>query len=99
MPDAVARARWRQQARAWLRADLEQWGRLVEKAPPQVHAAAAQRLRHWQRDPKLAGVRDTAALARLPKGERDAWLDLWADVEALLARLKLPAKERPPKKS
>src|SRR5262245_12470769 len=36
-----------------------------------------------------------AALARLPKAERDAWLDLWADVEPLLGRVK-PTREGQP---
>jgi serine/threonine protein kinase/Flp pilus assembly protein TadD len=92
-PDDVARARWRRQARDWLRADLGQWGRLLEGAPPQVQAAAAQTLRHWQRNADLQGVRDVDGLARLPKAERDAWLDLWADVETLRARVQPRAKE------
>jgi hypothetical protein len=41
---------------------------------------------HWQQDADLAGVRDAAALDRLPEGERRAWRALWQDVEALLAK-------------
>src|SRR5262249_3710194 len=94
-PDDATRGRWRRQALAWFRADLKQWGRLLERAPPQVRAAAAQTLRHWQRNAALQGVRDVDALARLPKAERDACLDLWADVEALRARVQPQGKEAP----
>jgi hypothetical protein len=48
------------------------------------HAALV--LRHWQRDPDLAGVRDPEGLAKLPEIERMAWRDLWTDVDALLKR-------------
>ena len=41
-------------------------------------------LRHWQKDPDLASVRDAAALAKLPKEERVNWQMLWADVAELL---------------
>jgi hypothetical protein len=45
-----------------------------------------QRLRHWQRDGALAGLRDHAALARLPAEERQACRQLWAEVAALLKK-------------
>jgi hypothetical protein len=47
-------------------------------------------MRRWQRLPDLAGVRDTAALARLPADERGAWQQFWADVADL--RKKAEAK-------
>jgi tetratricopeptide (TPR) repeat protein len=39
----------------------------------------------WQTDPALSGLRDRAALAKLPTDERESWRRLWADVAALLA--------------
>jgi hypothetical protein len=45
-----------------------------------------QALRLWQGDAALAGVRDGAALDRLPEVERKQWRQMWADVEALRAR-------------
>ena len=42
-----------------------------------------QVLRHWQKDPDLASVRDKEALAQLPEAERAAWQELWAEVETL----------------
>jgi hypothetical protein len=41
-------------------------------------------MKQWQEDTDLAGVRDAAALAKLPAKERAAFTTLWADVAALL---------------
>jgi hypothetical protein len=41
---------------------------------------------HWQKDTDLAGVRDAAALAKLPAAERAVWQKLWAEVAATLAK-------------
>jgi hypothetical protein len=41
---------------------------------------------NWQRDPDFAGVRDAAALARLPEAERQKWQQFWQEVEALKRR-------------
>jgi hypothetical protein len=38
------------------------------------------------RDPRFAGVRDPAALTKLPEAERAQWQQLWGDVEELRAR-------------
>jgi tetratricopeptide (TPR) repeat protein/tRNA A-37 threonylcarbamoyl transferase component Bud32 len=84
--DAKERSRLRSQAVAWLRADLTAWRNLLEKAPKQVPSSVGQTLRHWQKDTDLAGVRDRAALAKLPEAERKDWAKLWGDVAALLAK-------------
>jgi hypothetical protein len=47
----------------------------------------AQALRYWRQDPDLAGVRDPAALAKLPPAERKAWEALWLKVDEVLARV------------
>jgi hypothetical protein len=65
---------------------LRAWTAQVEKGTPQQRAAAAKRLRHWQADPDLAGMRDAAALGGLPQAERADWQRLWADVRALLEK-------------
>jgi tetratricopeptide (TPR) repeat protein len=54
---------------------------------------AALAVRLWQLSPELAGVRDTAALARLPAEEREDWQKLWADVKGLVSREPLLALE------
>jgi serine/threonine-protein kinase len=77
------RARLRQQALTWLRADLAAWGQVLEMQPGQAGAAVQQILRHWQQDGDLAAVRGDA-LAKLPEAERRPWRRLWADVEHIL---------------
>jgi serine/threonine-protein kinase len=83
-PDAAARAAWRSQALAWLKADLAAWSRVQASGPAQSAKALVPTLRHWKEDPDLAGLRDEAALATLPESERTACRQLWATVEALL---------------
>jgi hypothetical protein len=59
---------------------------LVEKGPPPWHAAVQRTLRHWEQDADLAGVREAAALEKLPDDQRKQWKKLWADVAALLKK-------------
>jgi serine/threonine-protein kinase len=85
-PDDKERARWRKQALDWLRADLASWTKLMESGKPEDGKAVQDALRHWQKVPDLAGIRDPDAVAKLPADERDACRRLWADVAALLAK-------------
>jgi tetratricopeptide (TPR) repeat protein len=81
------RARLRQQALDWLRADLALWAKMAGEGTPQTRQLVARALPHWQKHPDLASLRDKAALDKLPTAERDAWQRLWADVDALLKRV------------
>jgi tetratricopeptide (TPR) repeat protein len=83
--DAGERGRWRKQALDWLRADLDLIARRLAETPQRKLFFLAS-LRHSQTDPDLAGVRDAAALAALPADEVSAWLRLWSDVAAVLAK-------------
>jgi tetratricopeptide (TPR) repeat protein len=74
------RADLRRQALAWLRADLALRDRLFQGGKSVDWA-----LTIWQTDAVLGGVRDPAALAKLPADERADWQRLWADVAALRA--------------
>jgi tetratricopeptide (TPR) repeat protein len=76
--DEKERARLRQQALDWLRADLALWAKRADRRQAL--------LGRWQDAADLAGVRDAAALATLPADERAAWQKLWAEVAALLAK-------------
>jgi tetratricopeptide (TPR) repeat protein len=92
-------ARLRQQALEWLRADLAAYRRRLEQEPNSTSPLARllpedahkdrllvkQRLHHLLTDAELAGVRDDAALNKLPDAERPSWLQLWADVRGVLA--------------
>jgi tetratricopeptide (TPR) repeat protein len=81
--DDQERSRLRKQALNWLRADLALYTKQRESDKPADHVAAQQSLSQWQRDPDLAGLRDKAALDKLPAEEQKAFAQLWADVAAL----------------
>jgi tetratricopeptide (TPR) repeat protein len=80
------RARLRNQALDWLRAELDAWNGLLTKVPEKARPVLIQEMQHWLADPDFAGVRGSSALANLPAEERPAWQKLWADVDDLLAR-------------
>ncbi len=86
-PDESARATLRDQARDWLKADLTLQARAVNAGTPEGIQASARAMAHWKADADLAGVRDAEALAKLPEAERKDWQALWAEVNALLARV------------
>jgi hypothetical protein len=44
-------------------------------------------LQHWQKVPDLAGIRDPAAIAKLPGDEQETCKKHWADVAALLKKV------------
>jgi eukaryotic-like serine/threonine-protein kinase len=84
MPDEAARAKLREKALGWLRADLTSWAKAIDGVnEPARKQAVVQTLAHWKGDADLAGIRDEAELAKLPEAEREAFRSLWANVEAL----------------
>jgi tetratricopeptide (TPR) repeat protein len=89
--DEKERTRLRQQALAWLHADLALWAKQLGTGQPIDRGAVQQTLKHWQQDTDLAGLRSATALAKLPAEEQQAWTLLWADVAALLKK----AEEKP----
>jgi len=89
-PTDAQRAKRRNQARAWLEAELATWTKLLGSADIQQRQAIAATLRHWRQDTELASVRDEAALAGLPGDERQRWKSLWAKVDELLAKTGKP---------
>jgi hypothetical protein len=60
------------------------WTEQLKASQARARAQALATLRHWQSDPVLAGLRDEAALAKLPENEKPAWRRLWAEVDQLV---------------
>jgi serine/threonine-protein kinase len=86
------RARWRKQAREWLRADLVLHANRLDTGSPADRTEVRRQMQRWRTDPHLAGVRGVEAIARLPAEEREGWARLWAEAEAL--RQKGPEKTK-----
>jgi predicted ribosomally synthesized peptide with SipW-like signal peptide len=84
--DDAAKVKHRKQALDWLRADLAAWNKLLDSGPPQARQALAQTLSQWQNDSDLAGIRDSAVIAKLPAEDRAACEKLWAEAAALLKK-------------
>jgi serine/threonine-protein kinase len=84
--DGPARAELRYSALCWLQENLRGFARLPSAMQRSHYAQVRQTLLSWQKDADLAAVRERDALARLPEAEQVAWLNLWAQVETLLAR-------------
>ena len=95
--DGMERGRLRRQALDWLRADLDDWRRLLDEKPDKIRTAIVELMRHSLDDLDFAGVRGPQALAKLPEAEREPWQKLWDDVANTLARAQ--ANTTPEKKS
>jgi serine/threonine-protein kinase len=83
-------ARWRKQARAWLRLDLAAWARKLASGATADRELVRQRLTAWQADPDMAGLREPGALEKLSGRERKEWLALWKEIDAVLKRTTAP---------
>jgi tetratricopeptide (TPR) repeat protein len=75
---------------SWLQDDLGAKARKLAGGGQDAEQSR-EALLHWRKDPDLAAVRDSAALAKLPEAEQVAWRNLWAQVDSLLART-MPSK-------
>jgi serine/threonine-protein kinase len=84
------RARWRQQARAWLQADLAVWAQKLEGGTAADRAQVKTMMRRWQTDADLAGLREPGALGKLSAKERCDWLALWKEVGTLVEQATAP---------
>src|SRR5262245_37154237 len=80
------KARLRDHARRWLRADLAARASAFDTRSKETRGAVRMALTRWQNEPDLAGVRDPGELNRLPADEQKDCIALWAEVAALLAR-------------
>jgi eukaryotic-like serine/threonine-protein kinase len=84
--DEAERARWRRQARDWVRADLAVWAMTLDSGSPAAHARVRKMLTHWQVDPDHAGLRESSAMDKLSMDERKECVALWQAVGNLLRR-------------
>ena len=84
MPDNPARAKLREQALGWLRADLVAWTKVLNGSnEPARKQTVARTLAHWQQDADLTCIRDEVGLKKLPDEEQKRFRSLWLDVENL----------------
>src|SRR5262249_50897710 len=67
--DRNERRRLRQQARVWLRAELDAGAKALDGDPAQVAPGLAKALKEWVSDPNLDGVRSPQALSQLSETE------------------------------
>jgi Flp pilus assembly protein TadD len=84
--DDKERARWREQALAWLRADLAAYRKLVEGGKPKDCQMVRRRLERWRGGQELASQFSRAPAIRPSESEQRAWIQLWADVQALMIK-------------
>jgi hypothetical protein len=94
--DDRERARLRNQAWEWLRADIVLWTKEVQSNELEDHARLRWSLQHWQNDGELSALREPRSLANLPQAEREAWLKLWSDVAAVIAKARTARPQEMP---
>ena len=85
-PDEAAKNRLRTQARDWFRADLALCSKKLDAGNETDRAIVVNALQHWKECRDLAGIRDAAALAKLPADEQKDWQALWSRVGELESR-------------
>ena len=80
----TAKAKLRQEALDWLKAELSTWKVHVTITAPGNLELATKTLANWKQQTDLGGVRDNEKLAKLPEAERKEWQAFWAEIDALL---------------
>jgi tetratricopeptide (TPR) repeat protein len=84
--DDAAKMKLRSEALRWLNTEMIAWSKLVDSGHPRDRLAIVKTLSHWHKNIELTGIRDAAALAKLPPDEQKAFTQLWADAAALLKK-------------
>ena len=80
------RARWRQRAREWLRAEVTLWTSVLDGGPHADRFLVAQKLARLWADPQLDGLLDHEAMDRLPQAERQECRALRDAIDILIRR-------------
>ena len=85
--DDAAKEQLRSQARTWLKIELDEWQKHLDKeATPEARQVAKQALEHWQKDVNLSSVRESEQLAAFAETERKEWETLWGRVKDILEK-------------
>jgi serine/threonine-protein kinase len=85
--DEAACVRWRRQACAWLRAELEQYREKAQKSTREERVEIRSKLHNLRGYALLADLRESAAAAQLPAEEQAACRKLWTDFDDLVRQL------------
>ena len=85
------RAGLRDQALAWLRAELAVRAKQAYSHKSDDRKTAADVCSWWLEDSDLAGVRPGASGVSLPAAEWHTWDEFWAEVRATIAVARTPA--------
>jgi hypothetical protein len=86
--DAMEQQRWRDQARKWIEDDLNRLRNLIQQGPlDSVRSAAMRDLEKLRRVLDLPAIRASDDDNQWPPPEREAWLQLGADLDSLLEEL------------
>jgi serine/threonine-protein kinase len=80
------RARWRQQARQWLRADLAAWNQALDRDSVATRDPVRRLVTTWRGEPDLSGLFEPAELEKLSLDERKDCVVLSNEVGNVLAR-------------
>jgi serine/threonine-protein kinase len=83
---AAEQTHWRRKALEWLRTDLVELSKTLDSGLRADRDIAKEMLTLWQDESDLAGLREPARLEKLAEDDRKGYLELWADVRAVLAR-------------
>lgn len=84
------RAKWRVQALEWLQQELQSCRKALEGSSEQAKSKVLQRMRQWQTEEDLAGLRDAREMESLPSDERQLCRKFWDEVTATLGKPKGP---------
>jgi serine/threonine-protein kinase len=91
----MERTRWRDQARAWLRAELAARIKDCEGGDAHTCASLRQRLIQWRVNKDFDGICNRVAIDALPSAEKEECLSLWRAVDVAIER-PIEVKPEPP---
>jgi hypothetical protein len=79
--------RLRNLALQWLRADLDQWRKVLDHEDSSQAELARTAIMHCLVCPDLTCVRDKSMVARLPPDEQRKWRQFWTETADLKVQL------------